>query len=122
MGQFRRLILWLALSLIALLFVFSVYGAFINAGPAQQFFNSIPLTVYWTLFIVLLLIGIIVFKRLLHVPGLLAMHLGCVLVFLGGMWGSKAGHRFQASNLGLEKIPSGQIQVYEGLSENLGGA
>ncbi|MBN1817551.1 MAG: cytochrome c biogenesis protein ResB [Sedimentisphaerales bacterium] len=114
MGQFRRLVLWISLSLIALLFIFSVYGAFLNAAPAREFFNSLPLTVYWSAFIVFLLIGIVVFRRLLRVPGLLAMHLGCILVFLGGMWGSPAGHRLW----GREKLPSGRIQIYEGLSEN----
>ena len=37
------------------------------------------------------------------------MHLGCILVLLGGMWGSNAGHAMQKRLFGIDKIPRGQM-------------
>ena len=54
--------------------------------------------------------GIALFRRLLRVPSLLAMHLGCILVLLGAMWGSRPGHallRYAANeNVWFEVIRS----------------
>ena len=118
MNKFRREILWAALALIILLTVFSVYGAFIGAARAEQFFNRIPLAVYWVAFAILLIVAINVFPRLLRVPGLLLMHAGCILILAGGMWGSRAGHELQKKFLGIEKIRSGRMVIYEGHRDN----
>jgi len=118
MARYRRVVLWAALVFIAALFILSVYGSFLGAEKARAVVNTPPVGIYWVLFIVLLAVGILLFKRLLRSPGLLAMHLGCILVFCGGLWASKAGHRLQATVLGRHKIPSGRVRIYEGLSEN----
>ena len=118
MQQYRRTILWLGLVLIIVLTVLSIYGAFIGAERAEQFFNKPPLVVYWTALAVLLVVGIVAFRRLVRLPGLLLVHFGCVLILAGGMWGSPGGHILQKKLLGIDKIRKGRMAIYEGQSDN----
>jgi hypothetical protein len=118
MQKYRRTILWLGLVLIIVLTVLSIYGAFIGAERAEQFFNRPPLVVYWTALAILLIVGIAAFRRLARLPGLLLIHFGCVLILAGGMWGSRGGHYLQKRLFGIDKIRSGRMVIYEGQSEN----
>ena len=118
MNRFKRPILWAALITIILLVCFSIHGAFLGADRAQAYFNSLSLTVYWFALAALLVAGIALFPRLIHVPALLLMHLGCVLILAGGMWGSAGGQRLQARLLGRERIVKGQMPILEGTAEN----
>ncbi len=117
MNKLRRIILWAALALIISFIFLSIYGAFLGADRAKGFFNSIPLSAYWLALACLLVLAIAAFRRLLRVPGLLLTHLGCVLVLTGSIWGSKAGHNLQKKLVGLDKIPQGQMIIFEGTSE-----
>lgn len=117
MHKYRRTIMWVGLLLIIVLTVLSIYGAFIGAERAQQFFNQPPLVVYWITLATLLIVGIAAFRRLLRVPGLLLIHAGCVLILVGGMWGSHAGHNLQKRLFGINKIRTGHMKIYEGYSE-----
>lgn len=110
MNKLRREIMWAALVLIVVLTVLSVYGAFIGADRAQAFFNSTPSVVFWALFAVVLVAGLVAFRRLIRVPGLLMMHAGCILVIIGGALGSQKGYEVT----GNDKILKGQMQIYEG--------
>ncbi len=118
MSKLNRIIMWMALLTIGLLIVLSVFGAFCGAQKAKLFFNSIPLAVYWYGFAVLLVAGFVEFPRLLHKPGMFMIHAGCLLVLIGGMWGSQAGHKFQKRFLGIHKIPSGYMVIPEEHSES----
>jgi len=118
MNRFKRAVLWIGLALIILLIFMSVYGAFIGAGRAKSFFNSLPLSIYWITLILLLIVGILVFRRLISIPGLLFIHAGCVLILAGAVWGSQAGHKMQKKIFGIDKIPVGQMAIFEGESEN----
>lgn len=118
MNKTRTIINWSVLLLILLLILFSIYGAFIGANRAQAFFNSAPLIIYWISFMALLILGFIFLKRLLKSPPLLLIHLGCILVLLGAMWGSKAGHQIQQRIFNIHKLQTGNMIVYEGMSEN----
>lgn len=118
MYKYRRTIIWLALVLIIVLTVLSIYGAFIGAERAQQFFNQPPLVVYWMALAIFLIAGIAAFRRLLRVPGLLLMHAGCVLILVGGMWGSQGGHNLQKKLFGIDKIRTGRMAIYERSSDN----
>jgi len=118
MSKFKRAVLWIGLALIILLIFMSVYGAFIGAGRAKSFFNSLPLSIYWITLILLLIVGILVFRRLISIPGLLFIHAGCVLILAGAVWGSQAGHKMQKKIFGTDKIPVGQMAIFEGESEN----
>jgi hypothetical protein len=118
MSRFKRVVLWIGLALIILLIFLSIYGAFIGAERAKSFFNSLPLSIYWITLILLLIVGILVFRRLVHIPGLLFIHAGCVLILTGAVWGSQAGHKLQKKFFGIDKIPAGQMAIFEGESEN----
>jgi len=118
MNKFRRGVLWAALTLILLLIILSVYGAFLGAERAESFFNSLPSAVYWTALTVLLIVGIAIFRRLVRVPELLLIHVGCILILAGSIWGSQAGHKLQKKLFGIDKIPKGQMLIYQGQHEN----
>jgi cytochrome c biogenesis protein ResB len=118
MNNFRREVLWTALLVIVLLAALSIYGAFIGADRAQEFFNRVPLAVYWIFFAVLLVVALAVFPRLVRVPGLLMIHVGCVLILAGGMWGSTLANDLQKRLFGIGKVRSGRMVIYEGAMEN----
>jgi len=118
MNKFRRVVMWVGLALIILLLFVSVYGAFIGAARAQSFINRLPLMVYWSAFLMMLIAALAVFRRLVRVPGLLLMHLGCVFILAGSMWASEAGHKLQKKLFGIDKITKGQMIIHEGHSDN----
>ena len=109
--------MWAVLAAIGLLAILSVLGAFYGARQAKLIFNSIPLGIYWCSLAILLIAGFVEFPRLIRKPGLFMVHAGCLLVLCGGMWGSKAGHKLQERFLGIKKIPSGYMAIYEGNSQ-----
>jgi hypothetical protein len=110
--------MWITMAFIVLLFFLSVYGAFLGSQRAKEFFNGIPLAVYWVIFILLLVAGIFLFKRLLRLPALLLIHAGCIFVLAGAIWGSEAGHQLRKKYFGIDKIPTGIMPIYEGRSDN----
>lgn len=118
MNKFRRVVMWIGLALIILLVFLSIYGAFIGAERAKSFVNRLPLVVYWSAFTLLLITALAVFRRLVRVPGLLLMHAGCVFILAGSMWASESGHKLQKQLFGIDKIPAGQMRIYEGYSDN----
>ncbi|MBW8000591.1 MAG: cytochrome c biogenesis protein ResB [Planctomycetes bacterium] len=118
MNKLRRFVMWFALILIVLLAVLSVVGAFYGAEKASQFFNSLPLTIYWLTLTVFLVAGLVTFRRLIRVPGLLLIHLGCVFILVGAIWGSEDGHRFQKRFFGIDKVPFGYMMIYEQTAES----
>ncbi len=59
MAEVRQIRMWTVLILISLLILFSVYGAFIGTDHARPFFNSIPLSIYWITFGIVLAMGIV---------------------------------------------------------------
>jgi len=118
MNRLKRALLWAALIAIVALTCFSIYGAFLGADRARVFFNSLPLVVYWLALAALLAAGIVVFRRLLRVPALLMMHLGCILILFGGLWGSKTGHALQKRLLGIEKVQESQMALLENTEDN----
>ena len=116
--RLRRSLLWAGLIFIVILAFLSVYGAFIGAAKAQQFFNSMPLAVYWSVFTILLVVSFYAFPRFRRQPGLLLMHLGGVLIIAGSMFSSQGGHEMQRKYFNHDKIAKGQMTIYEGQAEN----
>jgi len=110
--------MWAGLIAIILLIFLSIYGAFVGAERAKSFFNSLPLSVYWLVLTVVLIGGVAAFRRLVRVPSLLLIHLGCILILVGSMWGSEAGHKLQERFWGIDKIPEGEMVIFEGALEN----
>ena len=107
----RIVLLW-----ILALAVLSVIGAFWGATRAREFFNSFPMQVFWLVFTLLLTVGMLAFARLRQKVGLLLIHAGCVLVLVGGMWGSDLGHQLQKQFWGIDKVTQGYMVVLEGKS------
>jgi hypothetical protein len=116
-NRIKRLVSWANLMLTLLLLVLSIYGAFIGSERAREFFNSIPLAVYWIAFAVLLVAGIAIFKRLLCWRGLFLIHLGCIIILAGGIFGSQAGFRIQDKLFKTDTIRSGQMVIRTGTTE-----
>ncbi len=110
--------MWVALALIVFLLFLSIYGAFIGAERAQSFINRLPVVVYWITFLLLLIVALAVFRRLVRVPGLLLIHLGCIFILAGAMWSSETGHKLQKKLFGIDKITTGQMRIHEGHSDN----
>jgi hypothetical protein len=111
--------MWAGLIAIILLIFLSIYGAFVGAERAKNFFNSLPLSIYWLTLTILLIWGLTLFGRLVRVPSLLLIHVGCIFILGGAMWSSKAGHGLQKRLWGIEKIPAGYMRIYEGQSTNV---
>lgn len=114
MDNQKRYLLWATLGVILLLTVFSVYGAFLGSDKAKVFFNSIPLGLYWTLFVLLLGIGCVTFRRLIRIPALFMIHAGCIAILMGGLWGSAKGQLLQQRLLDPNHINSGEMMVLSG--------
>ena len=51
MARIRRIVMWVALGAIALLVTLSIVGACVGVESARSLFNSVPLAVYWILFV-----------------------------------------------------------------------
>jgi len=100
--------MWVGLLLIVALTVLSIVGAFLGTERAKELFNSPALVFFWVAITVLLTGGMLVF----------GIHAGCVLVLVGGMCGSQAGHQLLREYFGSARVPHGYMAVFEGQSEN----
>ena len=118
MNKFRTFVMWAALTLIILLILFSIYGAFLGSANAQDFFNSLPLAVYWFILGFVLIVGFLSLRKLIRVPSLLLIHLGCILVLVGAMYGSKDGQEIQNKLFGIDKIRRGQMLIHQNQESN----
>jgi len=116
--KFRRAVMWVALALVILLILLSVYGAFLGSYEAKNFFNSPALSAYWLAFIALLTAAFVTFRRLIRLPGLLLIHAGCILILAGSLWGSGTGLKIKNQFFGTDKIQAGQMTILEGGAEN----
>jgi len=118
MSQVRRVVMWTGEGALALLAVLSIVGALLGAERARALFNSLPLVVYWVALALLLAGGVVLYPRLHRRPGLLAIHLGSLLVVAGAMWGSDRAHALRRRVLGGTKVARGYIVIQEGASEH----
>ncbi|HUW99780.1 MAG TPA: cytochrome c biogenesis protein ResB [Phycisphaerae bacterium] len=114
MARGRQVGLGLTLGALGVLASVSIVGAFLGAERARAMFNSQPLVAFWILLAGLLVAGFFLMPRLVRSPGLAAMHLGALLVLVGGMGGSDLGHRLAGRLFGAAKIPHGYMAVEEG--------
>jgi hypothetical protein len=118
MGKVGRIVMWLVLAAIGTLAALSAAGAFLGAEGAKQFFNSIPLKIYWYILSLLFVIGFVEFPKLIRQPSSLFVHAGCLFVLIGAMLGSNTGHQLAKKFFGIDKIPSGYMVIYKGQFEN----
>jgi hypothetical protein len=111
--KISRFILIVGLFLLGGLAVLSVYGAFLGPEKASAFFNSPSMTVFWFIFVGILLGGFLFFRRLWTRPFLFMIHLGCLLVLFGGLWGSRQGIAIRKNLLKADSLYKGLIPLYE---------
>jgi hypothetical protein len=116
--KFKRALMWIALAMVALLIILSIYGAFLGSYRAKSFFNSPALSAYWLVLTAVLVTGFVVFSHLVRLPGLFLMHGGCILVLAGAIWGSGTGLKIRSQLFGTDKIQAGQMIILEGDAEN----
>ena len=114
MVKLRRILLWITLIGTANLALVSVLSAFMGQKKAWELFNSILLIIGWVGLTGLLMAGLVFFPRLLRKPGLLAMHLGCMLILLGGMLGSKAGLKWMDAFKDHKRVYEGFMTIHDG--------
>jgi len=111
--------MWSAVTAIALLIVLSVIGAFRGAAEAKLLFNSPVLVFFWYFLLILLLVGLAGFSSLRLRPGLFMIHLGCLLVLSGAMWGSGIAHQLRGLLTGTQKVPVGYMLLFKGGTDNI---
>lgn len=99
--------MWPAQVAIVVLMLLAAGSSFWGAERAGEFFNSVPMAVFWIFLALLLAAGLISFRSMIRNPSVAAMHLGCLLVILGGLWGSQAAHELR----GGEKIFRGYMPI-----------
>jgi len=115
----RVTMLWAALLATAGLAVLAAAGAFLGADRAKVLFTSRPLAAFWIGFAILLAAGIVFSKGPLRRPGVLAMHLGAVMVLAGAMWASETGHALAAGLTGVAKVPAATMILQPGGSTDV---
>ena len=73
----------------------AIYSAAIGARAAKVFAHN-PINIFlWTMLCALIIVGLFIWKRLTCNIGLLLMHIGCVLVVAGAVWGSAEVHNWR---------------------------
>ena len=110
----RHLFQWFNLALILGLAGLSVAGAFLGADRAARFFNSPPMIALWVVLALALAAGFVAFARLRKNPGLLAIHLGCLLVILGSMRNSETAHRLRSPAAPHARVRWSHLRLHEG--------
>ncbi len=110
----REIVLSISQCLIILLIVLSIYGAFLGTQKAGELFRSVPIILYWITILVLLISGMLFFPKLRKNLGVAMVHIGAVLIILGGMWSSEKVNALERDFLGRDKIHSGRMLIYEG--------
>jgi len=113
MRTIRNITMLAGICVLAALAVGAVAGAFRPSNEARELLTSRPWMAVWCALCGLLVAGFVVFGAFRQRVGIAAMHLGCVLVIGGTMWGSRAGHELQR-RLGRDKAPLGYAIIVPG--------
>ena len=119
MKRLQRSLLYAALAATGALSVLCVVGAFLGAQGARALFNSAPMAALWIVCALLLAGGVICAPRFLRWPDLLALHVGPLLILLGSLWSSDAGHRLATRITGVPKISRGYLILWRGEASDI---
>ncbi len=117
LSRTRRAILWASVAICLLLAALSIVASFLGIHRTRAIFTSIPVGALWAVLVILLAAGPIVFRQLRR-PGLLAVHIGPVLILLGAGWGSQTVLRLRHGLGGQVKHAKGAMVVYQGKESN----
>ncbi len=118
MQTFRKFLLGVSIIVLLLLAALSVGGSFLGPDRARAMFNSIPVVMLWCV-LALGLVASLASARTLRRPGVLAMHLGPLLILAGAMWGSTSVYGLRTLLVGQPKTPTGFMAISEGKSESV---
>jgi len=110
--------MYFALAAIFILAGLSIIGAFLGAEKAGKLFASVPLAVFWIGLVVLLAAGLARRRTLVRQPGPACVHLGCILILVGGLWGSEGAQRIRANTFGDVKVPKGYMLLVPGHAQS----
>lgn len=119
MKNLRKFVRWCTLVALAALVVLCVTGAFLGADGARRLFNSVPLIAFWSALACLLVAGLVAVKPLRRSPALFAVHVGPLLVLVGGLIGSRGFHSLRNRLTGGQKVECGYVVLSEGQSSGL---
>jgi hypothetical protein len=118
MKSIHKISVNITLLLLVVLIILSVYGAFLGADKASVFFNSTVMIVFWFAVLFMFCAGIIFYRSLSRNIGLIAVHIGPILIIAGGMIGSEKGHMLSEKYFDTDKIYSGNMLIPEGYADN----
>ncbi len=110
--------MWAALAMIGVLVCLSVVGAFLGAESASELFRSVSAAAFWWGFAALVVVGFAAFSGMRRCAGLLAAHLGVLLILGGAMWGSSPAHALRAKLTGRSGPHTGVMQIEVGTSDD----
>ena len=116
-SRVRRAFLWASVVACLALAVLSIITSFFGAARTRAVFNSAAGVAVWWSLAALLALGLVLLPSLRR-PGLLAAHLGPVLIVIGAAWGSPVAHRLRNAMTGQVKPASGLLTIYEGRAAN----
>lgn len=103
---------------LAALVVCSIQGAFHGAKRAQIFFNSLPMGIFWSVLLIFFVAGFFIYVSLRKRIGLLLIHAGCILVLVGGMYGSEKAHQLSGRFSKKDVFIKGSMLLQEGQSSS----
>ncbi len=92
MQRWKQSLGWITLALLFGGVGLSIFSAFLGADRSKLLFASGPMFVLWLLFFLVLVAGLVFFPSLRRCPGLLGLHLGPLLILIGGLVNSERGH------------------------------
>jgi hypothetical protein len=98
----------------------SIGSTFISVKQASVFFNSASMVVFWTGLVVMLAASVLLWRHIRRAPGLLMLHVGCILIIGGAMWGSRKAHELRADFFGSQQSPVIEISLIPGASVDIG--
>jgi len=113
----RRFILLLSVLLIAFLVYLSILSAFYGSAKATVFFNSKGMAAFWLVLLIIPVISFFVFSSLRHRLGPLLIHLACIFILAGSLWGSQTGHELRSRYLDESRFYEGYLVLHEGFSD-----
>lgn len=119
MVRFKRILMRLMLGLVVLFAGLSVYSAFIGPAAAKELFSSAVVLVFWGLSLFCIFISLVLFPRLTRRPPLALIHVGALLIILGGLWSSEKGHSVQRNFLKNLKYRTGELIVEKGKMQDV---
>ena len=110
------------LSIVGLLAMvgFSLGSTFISVQKAGAFFNSAPMVVFWAGLVVMLTASVVLWACIRRSPGLLLLHVGCILIIVGAMWGSGQRHELRARYFDDPHVYFAETVLSPGESANIG--